>query len=195
VFGQDNVSLVDLRDTPVVRVTETGIETSDGHQPFDMIVLAIGFDALTGSFTTINPVNGDGETLADHWCDGPDTFMGMTVAGFPNLFLINGPGSAAASNVPLLVEATIDWIGDCIDWMAREGVTAISPSRSAEERWTAEVLAIGEASLFMKTPSWFTGGNIAGKKRGMLVYLGGLNAYVARAREVAAGGYQEFVKR
>ena len=120
--------------------------------------------------------------------------MGMTVAGFPNLFLINGPGSAAASNVPLLIEATIDWIGDCIAWMDREGVAALAPSREAEEAWTAEVLAIGDASLFMKVPSWFTGGNIPGKKRGILVYMGGLNAYVARAKAVAAKGYQEFVK-
>jgi cyclohexanone monooxygenase len=191
-FGQDNVSLVDLRETPVSRVTETGIQTSAGHQEFDVIVLAIGFDALTGSFTAINPVNGSGESLVDHWRDGPDSFMGMTVAGFPNMFLINGPGSAAASNVPLLVEATVDWIGDCIAWMDREGISALAPSREAEEAWTAEVLAIGNASLFMKAPSWFTGGNIPGKKRGILVYMGGLNAYVARAREEAASGYRSF---
>ena len=193
IFSQDNVSLVDLRETPVVRVNASGIETSAGRQDFDMIVLAIGFDALTGSFTGINPVNGGGQSLRDHWRESPTTFMGMTVAGFPNLFLINGPGSAAASNVPLLIEATVDWIGDCIAWMDRRGVSALSPDQDAEDAWTAEVLAIGNASLFMKVPSWFTGGNIPGKARGILVYMGGLNAYVARAREVAAQGYKEFV--
>ena len=194
IFNQANVSLVDLRETPVVRFTETGIETSAGHQDFDVIILAIGFDALTGGFTAINPVNGSGEALTDHWRDGPNTFLGITVAGFPNLFLVNGPGAAAAANIPLAVEATVDWIGDTIDWMAREGVASLSPSREAEDGWTAEVLAIGDASLFMKTPSWFTGGNIPGKKRGILVYLGGLNAFVARARDVAAKGYREFVR-
>lgn len=194
VYNQPNVSLVDLRDTPVVRFTETGIETCAGQQAFDIIVLAIGFDAITGGFTAINPVNGDGVSLTEHWRDGPGTFLGMTVAGFPNLFLINGPGAAAAANIPMVVEATVDWIGDAIDWMAREGVASLSARQEAEDSWTEEVLAIGNASLFMKTPSWFTGGNIPGKKRGILVYMGGLNAFVARAREVAAKGYQEFIR-
>jgi cyclohexanone monooxygenase len=194
IFNQPNVSLVDLRETPVVRFTETGIETSAGHQEYDIIILAIGFDALTGGFTAINPVSGSGESLTDHWNDGPSTFMGITVAGFPNLFMINGPGAAAAANIPLAVEATVDWIADMIDWMGREGVSAMSPRQEAEDSWTDEVLAIGNASLFMKTPSWFTAGNIAGRKRGILVYLGGLNAFVARAKEVAAKVYQEFIR-
>jgi cation diffusion facilitator CzcD-associated flavoprotein CzcO len=192
IFAQPNVSLVDLRETPIVRFTETGIETHAGHQDFDMIVLAIGFDAITGGFTAINPVNGSGEGLADHWRDGARSCFGITVADFPNLFLVNGPGAAVAANIPMHVELTIDWIGDCIAWMNGNGFTELSPTAEAEDGWTDEVLAIGEQSLFMKTPSWFTGGNIPGKKRGLLVYLGGFNNFAARLRAEAEAGYPSF---
>jgi cyclohexanone monooxygenase len=192
IFASANVSLVDLRETPVVRFTESGIETTAGHEDFDMIVLAIGFDAITGGFTAINPINGLGKALADHWRDGARSYFGITVADFPNLFLVNGPGAAVAANIPMHVELVIDWIGDCIAWMKSNGFAEISPTNEAEDGWTDEVLAIGEQSLFTKTPSWFTGGNIPGKKRGLLVYLGGFNNFAARCRAEAEAGYPSF---
>lgn len=193
VYAQPNVSLVDLRTTPIVRFTETGIETSNGHHDLDMVVLATGFDAITGSFTAIDPVNGAGEHLVDHWREGPRTYLGLGVAGFPNLFLVNGPGAATAANVPLMVELSVDWIGDCIAWLSAQGLGEIAPRAEAEDAWHAEVLAIGEASLFMKTPSWFTGGNIAGKPRGLLVYLGGFASFGEKCRAEAEAGYPSYV--
>ena len=195
-FNRDNVTLVDLRGTPIVRFTETGIETSDCHRELDMIIVAIGFDALTGALTAINPENGEGEHLADMWKNGVRTYLGFGVSGFPNMFFVNGPlGLSAAANVPLVSENDVDFIGDCIAWMQKSGYTRIEPTREAQEAWSQEVTALGNTTLFMRTPSWFTGGNIPGKKREILIYLGGLIAFAERCRRVAEKGFEGFVAR
>jgi cyclohexanone monooxygenase len=117
-FNRDNVSLVDLRETPIVRFVENGIECADGVHELDMVVIALGFDAITGAATVIDPVNGKGEHLNDAWKEGPRTYLGFGVAGFPNLFFVNGPmGTSALGNVPLVSEHDVDWIGDCLAWM------------------------------------------------------------------------------
>jgi cation diffusion facilitator CzcD-associated flavoprotein CzcO len=195
-FNRDNVSLVDLRETPIIRFVEKGIECTDGLHELDMIIVALGFDALTGAATAIDPVNGKGEHLNEAWKDGPRSYLGYGVAGFPNLFFVNGPlGLSAVGNVPLVAEHDVDWIGDCIGWLKANGKSRFEVTPEPQEAWSQEVAAIGARSLFMKAPSWFTGGNIPGKKRGMLVYLGGMSNFAARCKEVAEKGYEGFIAR
>jgi cation diffusion facilitator CzcD-associated flavoprotein CzcO len=192
-FNRDNVSLVDLRETPIVRFVENGIECTDGVHELDMVVIALGFDAITGAATVIDPVNGKGEHLNDAWKEGPRTYLGFGVAGFPNLFFVNGPmGTSALGNVPLVSEHDVDWIGDCLAWMKQNGFTKFEATPEVQEAWSQEVLALGNMTLFMKTPSWFTGGNIPGKPRGILAYLGGFNNFAARCKGVAEKGYEGF---
>jgi cyclohexanone monooxygenase len=195
-FNRDNVSLVDLRETPIVRFVEKGIECTDGLHELDMIILALGFDALTGAATAIDPVNGKGEHLTEAWQDGPRSYLGFGVAGFPNLFFVNGPlGLSALGNVPLVAEHDVDWISDCIAWLKAGGRSRFEAIPASQESWSQEVVAIGARTLFMKTPSWFTGGNIPGKKRGMLAYLGGMSNFFARCKEVAEKNYEGFSAR
>ena len=159
-----------------------------------MIVMALGFDALTGAATAIDPVNGKGEHLNDAWKEGPRTYLGFSVAGFPNLFFVNGPlGTSALGNVPLVSEHDVDWISDVIAWMKTNGKTRFEANPDKQEAWSQEVVGIGEHTLFVKTPSWFSGGNIPGKKRGMLAYLGGFNNFQARCKAETESGYEGFV--
>jgi cation diffusion facilitator CzcD-associated flavoprotein CzcO len=193
-FNRANVELVDLRETPLVRFTPDGIVTSDGLRSFDMVIVALGFDALTGAPLAIDPVNGTGLKLSEAWRHGPNTYLGMTVASFPNLFLMNSPGATSVfGNVPIVSEHEADWIADCIGWIDSTGKTSIQATVEAQDQWTSEVSAIGEQTLIMKAPSWYSGGNIPGKKRRVLAYLGGLDAYAARCRQVAESGYIGFV--
>ena len=142
----------------------------------------------------INPVNGSGEKLSDAWVDRPVSYLGLGVAGFPNLFFVNGPGATSLfGNVPLVAEHDVDWIGDCIAWLEERGKASIQPEPDAQYAWTTEVNAVGDATLLCKYPSWYTGANIPGKKRAVLAYMGGFNRYAARCREVAETGYAGFV--
>jgi cyclohexanone monooxygenase len=193
-FNRDNVELVDLRTTPIVRFTATGIETTAGHHALDMVIVALGFDALSGSALAINPVNGNGQPLSAAWADGPVNYLGLAVAGYPNMFFVSGPGSSSVfANVPLIVEHDVDWIGDCIAWLKKNGKASIEAGPEAQRAWTAEVVAIGEGTLLARADSWYSGGNIPGKKRGIFAYMGGLNVYAARCKESADKGYEGFV--
>ena len=193
-FNRDNVSLVDLRETPIVRFVEKGIECADGLHELDMIIVALGFDALTGAATAIDPVNGQGEHLNEAWKEGPRSYLGYGVAGFPNLFFVNGPlGLSALGNVPLVAEHDVDWIGDCIGWLKTNGKSRIRGGPGAAGSLEPGSPRDRCAYLFMKTPSWFTGGNIPGKKRGVLAYLGGMGNFTARCKEVAEKGYEGFI--
>ncbi|MDG2002565.1 MAG: NAD(P)/FAD-dependent oxidoreductase, partial [Novosphingobium sp.] len=193
-FNRDNVELVDLRETPIAGFTETGIETSAGHHELDMVIVALGFDAGTGAPLAIDPLNCGGTTLSKAWDDGPQTYLGMCVAGFPNLFLMNSPGATSIfGNVPLVSEFEADWIADCITWLDAQDETSIEATSEAQQAWTDELRAIGEGTLLLKAPSWYSGGNIPGKKRGILAYLGGFDVYQAKGRQEAEGGYPGFV--
>ncbi len=193
-FERDNVSLVDLRETPLVRFTASGIETTGGHHDLDMVIVAIGFDAGTGAALAIDPVNGGGLSLSQAWADGPQTYLGMNVAGFPNLFLMNSPGGTSVfGNMPVVSEFEGDWIAQCIAWLDAQGKTGIEARPEAQEAWTRELHAISENTLLMKAPSWYSGGNIPGKKRGILAYLGGFDVYQDRGQGEADAGYPGFV--
>ena len=196
VFNQPNARLVDLRETPIVQVTETGIETAAEHHELDMIVLATGFDALTGAILAIDPVNGRGERLSDAWRDGPRTYLGLAAAGFPNLFLISAAGGTSVfGNMVTVAEEAIDWVADALTWLAHNGQDTIDARPDAQEEWTRHVAEVGNASLLPGTNSWYVGANVAGKPRSFSVYLGGLNVYTQKCREVAAAGYEGFTAR
>jgi cation diffusion facilitator CzcD-associated flavoprotein CzcO len=195
-FNRPNVSLVDVRETPIERLTASGIRTSDKHHDLDVIVLATGFDALTGALKAIDPVNGKGRHLVDEWEDGPKTYLGLAVAGFPNLFMVAGPGGTSVlGNVVAVAEAGVDWIADCISWLYAHGHDTIEATLDAQTAWTEHVAEVGRYTLFPKADSWYMGANVAGKKRVLLAYIGGFSNYVGKCKEVAAKTYEGFVAR
>jgi cation diffusion facilitator CzcD-associated flavoprotein CzcO len=193
-FNQPNVALVDLRETPIERVTARGIQTSDKHHDLDMIVLATGFDAVTGALKAIDPVNSQGRHLVDEWAEGPRTYLGLAVAGFPNLFMVAGPGGTSVlGNVVAVAEAGVDWIAACITWLYAHGYDTIEATSQAQDAWTDHVAEVGRYTLFPKADSWYMGANVPGKKRMLLAYIGGFSNYVGKCNEVAAQDYAGFV--
>jgi cation diffusion facilitator CzcD-associated flavoprotein CzcO len=198
-FNRDNVDLVDLRDTPIARITRDGIETTDGERAYDVIVYAVGFDAITGPYDHIDFRGRDGRTLRDSWADGPRTYLGIMTAGFPNLFMVIGPQQAGPfCNFTRCIETNSNWIARLIDHVRAQGATSVEPTEDAQAQWNEEVIASGERMLFMKVPSWFTGARRAdfdGTLRNSLVYVGGQPAFNERCESVAANGYEGFVIR
>jgi cyclohexanone monooxygenase len=193
-FNRENVTLVDARETPITRITPTGIETSGGHYAVDSIVFATGYDAVTGALTRIDIRGRNGASLAKKWQDGPKTYLGLMVAGFPNLFTITGPGSPSIlTNVVMAIEQHVDWVGDCLANMASHAATTIEAEPKAEEDWVNHVREVAEATLHVQANSWYMGANIPGKPRVMLPYVGGLGVYTGICNEIAADGYRGFV--
>jgi cyclohexanone monooxygenase len=193
VFNREDVALVDLRDDPIVEVTETGIRTASGDHPLDVLVFATGFDAMTGALLAIDVRGRDGVTLHEAWADGPKALLGLAVAGFPNLFTVTGPGSPSAlSNVIVSIEQHVDWIADCIAWLDAQGMTRIEADEDAQEAWVAHVGEVAAGTLFPRAASWYVGANIPGKPRVFMPYVGGVGPYRQRCDEIAAAGYTGF---
>ncbi len=193
-FNRDNVTLVDIRESPIVAITPNGVKTSDGHHDLDVIVFATGFDAMTGSLLRIDIRGVGGETLAEHWEAGPRTYLGLQVAGFPNLFTITGPGSPSVLvNMPVCIEQHVEWIADCIRHLRASGRQRIEASPEAEAEWVEHVYEASKQTLFWEARSWYLGANIPGKPRVFMPYPGGMTGYRARCDEVAEKGYEGFV--
>jgi cyclohexanone monooxygenase len=186
-----------MRETPIVRITRGGIETTDGERAFDVIVYAVGFDAITGAYDHVDIVGRDGRVLRDEWTDGPHTYLGLAAAGFPNFFMIVGPQQAGPfCNFTRYIETNSNWIARLITHVNERGAVSVEPTAAAQEQWNEEVIASGERMLFMKVPSWFTGArrtDFDGTLRNSLVYVGGVPAYNERCESVAANGYEGFV--
>ncbi len=199
VFNQDNVDLVDVKETPIERITETGIETIKVEYFFDMIVYATGFDAITGAFDRIDIRGIGGQRLKDKWSDGPKTYLGLQIAGFPNLLTLVGPHNAATfCNIPRCIEQNVDWVTDLVSYMRDNNYKRVVPTLEAEEAWTAYVHEIGKYLLLNQVDSWMTGvnKNLPDKqKRKFMVYAGGAPKYRAHCDEVAANGYEGFELR
>jgi cyclohexanone monooxygenase len=192
-FNRPNVTLVGLRQTPVEEITSDGIRTSAGHYPADIIVYATGFDALTGPLEALGLRGRDGLELRDAWREGPQTYLGLAVPGFPNLFTITGPGSPSVlSNMPVSIEQHVEWIGDCLTWLRSQDVQAIEANPEATAAWTGHVQQVASGTLHPKSASWYMGANIPGKPRLFLPYIGGVGNYRARCDSVADAGYQGF---
>jgi cyclohexanone monooxygenase len=192
-FNKPHVHLVDLRKTPLVEITETGLRTSDSEHEFDAIVLATGFDAITGALTAVNIRGRDGATLKETWVDGPRTYLGLAIAGFPNLFTITGPLSPSVlSNMVVSIEQHVEWITDCITKLRERGIAAIDATEAAQDAWVEHVADLASYTLFPTAESWFMGANIPGKPRVFMAYVGGVGLYRERCDDVAAKGYEGF---
>lgn len=192
-YNRDNVTLVDLREDPIERFTPTGIVTQNGEHPIDMLVLATGFDAVSGSMLKLNPKGRDGRPLAEKWEQRFDTALGMMIAGYPNLFMIHGPGSPGVLyTMPLGGERHTDWIASCIRHLDEAGLATIEPTETAEADWGIEINALADRTLYPRTNSWYTGANIPGKPRQFLAHIQG-SKYFDRVTEIAEGGFGGFV--
>ena len=192
-YNRANVTLVDVKAAPITEITPRGLRTSAGHYDLDVLVYATGFDGMTGALLSMDLRGVGGLALREKWADGAGTYMGLVASGFPNLFMITGPGSPAVfSNVMLSIEQHVDWIADCLAYMVAGGFERIDADPEAEARWTRQVDELVANSLVGKTNSWWTGANIPGKRRGITMYLGGTHNYRAACDEVAADGYEGF---
>jgi cyclohexanone monooxygenase len=193
-FNRDNVTLVDLTKTPIETITPEGLRTSEQAYTLDSIVFAIGFDAMTGSLLAMDIRGRDGRTLKDKWAEGPKTYLGVAVAGFPNLFAITGPGSPSVlSNMIVSIEQHADWIADCIAYLREHHRTRIEATAEAESDWVQHVNDVGHATLYPQANSWYMGANIPGKPRMFMPYIGGVGVYRQKCDEVAAKGYEGFL--
>lgn len=191
-FNRPNVTLVDLREEPIEAIDEAGLSTRARHYALDAIVYATGFDAMTGSLERIEIRGRAGRALREKWSAGPRTYLGLASEGFPNLFLITGPGSPSVlSNMIPSIEQHVEWIADCIAFVRARGAATIEAAAAAEDAWVDHVNAVGGHTLFPSCSSWYLGANVPGKPRVFMPYVG-FPAYVARCREVAAKGYEGF---
>jgi cation diffusion facilitator CzcD-associated flavoprotein CzcO len=199
VFNQPNVELVDLRATPIERITPAGIRTSDTERAFDMIVYATGFDAITGAFDRIEFRGAGSRLLKDEWADGPRTYLGIQPAGFPNLFTIVGPHNASTfCNMTRCVEQNVDWISELLVRMREQGQQRAEATREAADAWTAHVHQVASRYLFMQVDSWMNGVNAnihRARGRVAMVYAGGAPKYRDRCDKEAAAGYPGFAFR
>ena len=192
-YNLPHVRLVDLKATPIVSVTETGIDTSSESFEFDVIVYATGFDAMTGAVVAVDIKGRDGLALKDKWSHGPKTYLGVTVAGFPNFFTITGPGSPSVlSNMVVSIEQHVDWICDVMDRMRTDGFDAIEATEVAESAWVQHVNDFGDLTLYPKANSWYMGANVPGKPRVFLPYVGGVVTYRMICDQVAEKDYLGF---
>jgi len=192
-YNRPNVTLVDVRKTPIEAVTPSGIRTSDKEYPLDAIVFATGFDAMTGALSRIDIRGRDGGLLKEKWAGGPRAYLGLAVAGFPNLFLVTGPGSPSVlSNMIVSIEQHVDWIADCIDFLRQHDVVTIEPTQQAEDAWVEHVNKVASATLYPMANSWYIGANIPGKRRVFMPYVGGVGAYREKCDKVAAAEYEGF---
>jgi cyclohexanone monooxygenase len=190
-FNRDNVTLVDLREEPLERITPAGVKTGAAEYPVDAIVCAIGFDAMTGALGRIDIRGRGGARLKDAWAAGPRTWLGLMVAGFPNLFLVTGPGSPSVlCNMAVAIEQHVEWIADCIGWMGERQAGSIEAGEAAQDAWAAHVNEVAALTVFPLADSWYVGANVPGKPRVFMPYIGGFPAYRDRCEAVAASGYE-----
>jgi cyclohexanone monooxygenase len=193
-YNRDNVELVDVRSSPITTLTPGGLATTTGEYQLDVIVFAIGFDAMTGSLLDIDIRGRDGLSLAQKWSAGPRTYLGLCVAGFPNMFMVTGPGSPSVlSNMVISIEQHVDWIAGCLAHLGSGGLDRIEASAQAEDSWVRHVNALADATLYPRATSWYVGANIPGKPRVFMPYVGGCGNYRRECEEIVARGYEGFV--
>ena len=195
-YNKPNVSLVNLKQTPILRVTPEGIQTTDTTHDLDVIVYATGFDAMTGALERIHIHRRGGLTLKDKWKVGPSSYLGLQVAGFPNLFTITGPGSPSVTvNMMMAVEQHIDVVADLLVHMRERGLTSVEPTAQAEQDWVEHVasLVVGQVRGSDSCNSWYLGANIPGKPRVYMPYTGGMPRYREQCAQIAAANYTGFV--
>ncbi len=189
-FNAPHVGLVDCLNEPVTEITERGVRTAQRDIDLDVLILATGYDALTGPMLAIDITGRGGRKLSETWSDGPVSYLALLMEGFPNLFVIGGPnGPSILANYIRLDELNVDWVADCIGYMRERGLATIEATGEAEQEWGETVCDLANRTLYVKADTWYTGANIPGKPRGFNVYAGGLNRYAEICAGVAAAGY------
>jgi cyclohexanone monooxygenase len=193
-FNRPNVTLVDIRSNPIAEILPNAVRTRAKDYEVDALVLATGFDAMTGSVAKIDIRGRNGQTLNQKWAEGPKTYLGLMSAGFPNLFIITGPGSPSVlSNMIVSIEQHVDWITDAIATMRDRGLDTMEAQQDAEEMWVAHVNDVAHTTLYPQANSWYMGANIPGKPQIFMPYIGGVGVYRQLCNSVAAKGYKGFV--
>ena len=192
-FNRPNVRLVDVAKNPIERITEAGVQVAGTVHELDALILATGFDAMTGALNRIEIRGRDGAALKEKWCAGPRTYLGLAIAGFPNLFIVTGPGSPSVlSNMMPSIEHHVDWITDCLGYLRDRAAATIEADRGAEDDWVEHVNEVADRTLRVGCDSWYIGANIPGKPRVFMPYIGGVPAYRKKCDEVVAAGYEGF---
>jgi cation diffusion facilitator CzcD-associated flavoprotein CzcO/acetyl esterase/lipase len=192
-FNRPNVDIVDIKKDPINAITPNGLETRERSFEFDAIVFATGFDAMTGALLAIDIVGRNGQSLKEKWSDGPVSYLGLAVSGFPNFFTITGPGSPSVlSNMIVSIEQHVEWIADCLSYMGRENLNVIDATPTAEIGWVNYGTATSDMTLFPMANSWYMGANVPGKPRVCLPYVGGVGAYRRVCNDVTKQGYLGF---
>ena len=177
-FNRDNVTLVDIRTAPIEAITPRGLRTRGAEYTVDSLVFATGFDAMTGALLAVDIRGRGGRTLREAWAEGPRTYLGLAVAGFPNLFTITGPGSPSVlSNMIVSIEQHVDWIADCLVYLRAHGREVVEATADAQEAWVAHVNEVGNTTLYPRAASWYMGANVPGKPRIFMPYIGGVWTY------------------
>ena len=195
-FNRPNVRLVDIADRGIDEITPEGVRANGERFELDALVFATGFDAMTGTLLRMDIRGRDGVSLKDAWRAGPRTYLGLGVAGFPNLFLITGPGSPSVlTNMIVSIEQHVDWIADCMTYLKERGLATIEATVQAQDMWVEHVNEVGNLTLYPQANSWYMGANIPGKPRIFMPYIGGVGAYRQKCDEVAAKGYEGFSLR
>ncbi len=193
VFNRPDVTLVDLREEPIERITAAGVQTSRREIALDVIVYATGYDAMTGALDAIDIRGRGGRSLREKWQAGPRTLLGVQSAGFPNLFIITGPGSPSVlSNVIVCIEQHVDWIADALGYLQEHGFDRMEATVRAEDAWIAHVNEVASRTLFPQAASWYMGANVPGKPRVFMPYVGGVGAFRIACDRIAAAGYDGF---
>jgi cyclohexanone monooxygenase len=193
-FNKENVTLVDVKTSPIQRLYAHGLRTKDADYELDDIVFATGFDAMTGALLDIDIRGKNGLELARKWTDGPKTYLGLMTAGFPNMFIITGPGSPSVkTNMVSAIEQHVDWIADCIQHVEHKNYSLIDADAEKEDRWVEHVNDVANGTLYPLANSWYVGANIPGKPRVFMPYVGGLDKYRDICDEIAAKQYEGFV--
>jgi len=191
-FNRSNVDVVDVSRNPIEAFTEDGLRVGDKVHPLDCVIFATGYDAMTGAMLAIDIRGRDGQSLRDAWSAGPRTYLGLGTAGFPNLFVIAGPGSPSVlANVIVAIEQHVEWLTGCLEHMRRQGLAAIEATLPAQDAWVDHVNAVAEQTVYTRCNSWYLGANIPGKPR-VFMPLIGFPAYVQKCDDVAARGYEGF---
>ncbi|MBA0047384.1 NAD(P)/FAD-dependent oxidoreductase [Mycobacteroides sp. LB1] len=193
-FNRGNVNVINLREAPIESIDVHGIATTENHYGLDMIIFATGFDAMTGALNRIDVRGRDGHPLKDTWHAGPRTYLGLGVDGFPNLFIVTGPGSPSVlANMVLGAEHHVDWIGDLLKHMVEHDFSTVEAEPQAVTDWVAECNERAAATMFPKANSWYLGANIPGKPRVFMPFIGGFGVYGTICADVAASGYKGFI--
>jgi cation diffusion facilitator CzcD-associated flavoprotein CzcO len=191
-FNRENVDLVDVSETPI-EITPQGVRVGTDEYALDCIVFATGFDAMTGALLAIDIRGRSGTSLRDAWADGPRTYLGLGIAGFPNMFIISGPGSPSVlTNMVVSIEQHVNWIADCIEYLRGHGLHQIEVNRDAQDAWVDFVNVIADFTLYPRCNSWYLGANVPGKPR-VFMPLIGFPTYVEKCEQVVADGYEGFV--